>query len=117
MNETISFQEVIEYVENLSQEDQDFLVELIKKRKIEKRRLEIAKNAEQTLAALSAGTAKKGTVADLLKTKKPFPVTKLEDVAGCLKYDGEPVKLEDMEDAIRQAVEEIFTNSSSNVAD
>ena len=45
MNETISFQEVIEYVENLSQEDQDFLVELIKKRKIEKRRLEIAKNA------------------------------------------------------------------------
>ena len=74
MNETISFQEVIEYVENLSQEDQDFLVELIKKRKIEKRRLEIAKNAEQTLAALSAGTAKKGTVADLLKTKKPFPV-------------------------------------------
>jgi hypothetical protein len=57
MNKTISFQEVIEYVENLSQEDQDFLVELIKKRKIEKRRLEIAKNAEQ---------AKKGTVADLL---------------------------------------------------
>ncbi|MFN7502442.1 MAG: hypothetical protein ACK5QV_16640 [Dolichospermum sp.] len=42
MNKTISFQEVIEYVENLSQEDQDFLVELIKKRKIEKRRLEIA---------------------------------------------------------------------------
>ena len=79
MNETISFQEVIEYVENLSQEDQDFLVELIKKRKIEKRRLEIAKNAEQTLAALSAGTAKKGTVADLLKTKKPFPVTKIEN--------------------------------------
>jgi hypothetical protein len=31
MNKTISFQEVIEYVENLSQEDQDFLVELIKK--------------------------------------------------------------------------------------
>lgn len=35
MNKTISFQEVIEYVENLSQENQDFLVELIKKRRIE----------------------------------------------------------------------------------
>ncbi|WP_353931665.1 hypothetical protein WJM97_03510 [Okeanomitos corallinicola TIOX110] len=53
----------------------------------------------------------------LLKTKKPFVVTKLEDVAGCLKSDGEPATLEDMEDAIRQGVEEIFTNSSSNVAD
>jgi len=36
-----------------------------------------------------------------------FSVTKLEDVAGCLKYDGEPATLEDMEDAIRQGVEEI----------
>ncbi|WP_375539900.1 hypothetical protein [Sphaerospermopsis sp. LEGE 08334] len=46
----------------------------------------------------------------LLKPKKPFPVTKLEDVAGCLKYDGKPATLEDMEDAICQGVEEIFTN-------
>ncbi len=29
MDKTISFQEVIEYVENLSQEDQDFLVDAI----------------------------------------------------------------------------------------
>ncbi|MDD1428276.1 AbrB/MazE/SpoVT family DNA-binding domain-containing protein [Dolichospermum sp. ST_sed9] len=43
----------------------------------------------------------------LLKPKKPFPLTKLEDVAGCLKYQGEPATLEDMEDAIRQGVEEI----------
>ncbi|MBK1985956.1 hypothetical protein A0J48_000050 [Sphaerospermopsis aphanizomenoides BCCUSP55] len=41
----------------------------------------------------------------LLQPKKPFPVTKLEDVAGCLKYDGEPATLEDMEDAIHQGVE------------
>jgi bifunctional DNA-binding transcriptional regulator/antitoxin component of YhaV-PrlF toxin-antitoxin module len=44
----------------------------------------------------------------LLQPKKPFPVTKLEDVAGCLKYDGEPATLEDMEDAIRQGVEEMW---------
>jgi bifunctional DNA-binding transcriptional regulator/antitoxin component of YhaV-PrlF toxin-antitoxin module len=43
----------------------------------------------------------------LLQPKKPFPLTKLEDVAGCLKCDGEPATLEDMEDAIRQGVEEI----------
>ncbi|MBE9258328.1 MULTISPECIES: hypothetical protein [Dolichospermum] len=47
------------------------------------------------------------TKAALLKTKKPFPVTKLKDVTGCLKYAAEPATLEDMEDAIRQAVEEI----------
>ena len=44
----------------------------------------------------------------LLQPKKPFPVTKLEDVAGCLKYDAEPATLEDMEDAIRQGVEEMW---------
>jgi hypothetical protein len=31
----------------------------------------------------------------------------LEDVAGCLKYHGKPATLEDMEDAIRQGVEEM----------
>lgn len=45
------------------------------------------------------------TKAALLQPKKPFPITKLEDVAGCLKYDGEPATLEDMEDAIHQGVE------------
>jgi bifunctional DNA-binding transcriptional regulator/antitoxin component of YhaV-PrlF toxin-antitoxin module len=46
----------------------------------------------------------------LLKPKKPFPLTKLEDVAGCLKYQGEPATLEDMEDAIRQGVEEMWND-------
>jgi hypothetical protein len=46
----------------------------------------------------------------LLKSKKPFPLTKLEDVAGCLKYQGEPATLEDMEDAIRQGVEEMWND-------
>lgn len=42
----------------------------------------------------------------LLKPKKPFPETKLDDVAGCLKYQGKPKILEDMDNAIRQVVEE-----------
>lgn len=65
MSEYVSFQTVIEYVEALSTEEQDLLVELLHKRRIEQRRQEIAQNAAQTLAALKAGKAKRGTRADL----------------------------------------------------
>jgi hypothetical protein len=37
----------------------------------------------------------------LLKPKKPFAKTTLNDVAGCLKYQGEAKTIEDMDDAIR----------------
>jgi AbrB family looped-hinge helix DNA binding protein len=47
-----------------------------------------------------------------LKPKKPFPETKIEDVAGCLKYQGEPKTLEDIEDAIRRGVEELWNDRS-----
>jgi hypothetical protein len=62
----ISFQEIIDSVENLSFDDQDYLFDLIKKRRIEKRRLEIAANAKATLESLKQGTAKKGSVDDLI---------------------------------------------------
>ena len=65
MSFSVSFQTLIEYVEKLSTEDQELLFELIKKRRIEKRRQEIASNATETLAALQAGTAKRGTLAEL----------------------------------------------------
>ncbi|MCC5668693.1 hypothetical protein LC653_33800 [Nostoc sp. CHAB 5784] len=45
-------------------------------------------------------------VGDLLKPSNCFSTTKLDDVAGCLKYLGKPKTLEDMENAIRQGVEE-----------
>ncbi len=61
-----SFQEIIDSVEKLSLDDQDYLFELIKKRRIEKRRLEIAANAKATLESLKQGTAKKGSVNDLI---------------------------------------------------
>jgi bifunctional DNA-binding transcriptional regulator/antitoxin component of YhaV-PrlF toxin-antitoxin module len=41
----------------------------------------------------------------ILKPKKPFPETKLDDVAGCLKYTGKPKTLEDMDNVISQGVE------------
>jgi AbrB family looped-hinge helix DNA binding protein len=48
----------------------------------------------------------------LLKPKKPFPETTLDRVAGCLKYQGTSKSLEEMEDAIRQGVEELSDGNS-----
>ncbi|MBD2489943.1 AbrB/MazE/SpoVT family DNA-binding domain-containing protein [Aulosira sp. FACHB-615] len=48
----------------------------------------------------------------LLKPKKPFAETTLNDVAGCLKYQGTPKSLEDMNDAIRQGIEESWHGGS-----
>ena len=62
MSNSLSFQTVIEYVEALSTEEQDLLLELISKRRIEQRRKEIAANAAQTLKAFRAGTAKHGNI-------------------------------------------------------
>lgn len=63
---TSFFQTIIESVETLSEEEQDLLFELIHKRRIAKRRQEIAQNAVNTLAAVDAGTVKRGSVADLM---------------------------------------------------
>ncbi len=41
------------------------LIELIQKRRIENRRVEIANNAREVLTALKAGTAKRGNLAQL----------------------------------------------------
>ncbi|MEO0849330.1 MAG: hypothetical protein AAFY50_23305 [Cyanobacteria bacterium J06648_1] len=65
MSDTISIQQVIEDFETLSTEDQDLLLELIHKRRIERRRTEIARNATQTLRSIETGQAKQGTLADL----------------------------------------------------
>ena len=65
MSDPVSFQKVIEYVEALSLQDQELLLELIQRRRVEQRRTEIARNAAQTLEALVAGKAKRGTLADL----------------------------------------------------
>lgn len=44
----------------------------------------------------------------LLRPKKPFAETSLDEVAACLKYDGETVTLDDMEEAIKRgAVEQM----------
>jgi hypothetical protein len=65
MSNPVPLQTVIEYVEALSPEDQDLLLELIHKRRIEQRRQEIARNATQTLEAVKTGKAKRGKLAEL----------------------------------------------------
>ena len=60
-----TFQEIIETVENLSIEDQDYLFELIKKRRIEKRRVEIAQNAQEAFKAVDLGSAKRGNFEEI----------------------------------------------------
>ncbi len=42
----------------------------------------------------------------LLKPASPFHESCLEDVAGFLRYSGKPKTLKDMEDAIKQGVQE-----------
>ena len=65
MANSIAFQTAIEYVESLGIEEQDLLIELIQKRRIENRRVEIASNAREVLNALKACTAKQGNLAQL----------------------------------------------------
>ena len=48
----------------------------------------------------------------LLKPKKPFQETTLEQVAGCLKYWGTPKSLDELEDAIFQGVMEQWRDRS-----
>ncbi len=60
------FQEIIDSIESLSIEDQDYLFELIRKRRIENRRAEILANAQEVQQAFKDSTAKRGSVDDLI---------------------------------------------------
>ncbi|MCP4360833.1 MAG: AbrB/MazE/SpoVT family DNA-binding domain-containing protein [Chloroflexi bacterium] len=47
----------------------------------------------------------------LLKSKHPFAATTIEEVAGCLSYDGPPKTIEEMETAVQQGIAEEWHNS------
>ena len=66
MSQSNSIQQVIEEIENLPLEDQDLLLELIHKRRIERRRKEIADNANQTFQAMKDGKTKRGNLNNLM---------------------------------------------------
>jgi hypothetical protein len=60
-----TFQEIVDSIESLSMEDQEELFELIRKRRVEARRTEIAANAQEAFKAVEMGTAKRGSFEDL----------------------------------------------------
>ena len=62
----MTYQELIDRIESLPIEEQDDLFELIRKRRIEQRRAEILANAKDVMQAVKAGTARKGSIHDLI---------------------------------------------------
>ncbi|VXD15205.1 Transcriptional regulator, AbrB family [Planktothrix serta PCC 8927] len=48
----------------------------------------------------------------LIQPKPPFYPTTLNEVAGCLKYNGSPKTLEDMDAAISQGIQEQWHDCS-----
>ena len=65
MMSSITFENVLEYLETLSEEEQEEVFDLVKKRRIEKRRSEIAENGRKTFEAMEKGTAKRSSVEDI----------------------------------------------------
>lgn len=62
---TLLEQNVINLFDQLSSEEQDNLLEVLKNHRIEKRRKEIAQNAKDTLKAVENGTAFCGNAEEL----------------------------------------------------
>ena len=60
-------QQALEAADHLPFEDQETLIELLERRFVEKRRLEIARNAQDTIRAVREGRAKYGNIDDLRK--------------------------------------------------
>lgn len=62
----MTLQEIINSIENLPTEDREYLFEFLQKQRINQKRTEILTNAEELKQALKNGTAKRGTVNDLI---------------------------------------------------
>jgi len=61
------FQEVIEKVEALPPEDQNLLVEIIRQRLVQHRRVKLAAEIAEARQAYQRGEVHRGTVADLME--------------------------------------------------
>jgi len=62
----MTLQEIINSIENLPTEDREYLFEFLQKQRINQKRTEILTNAEELKHAFKNGTAKRGTVDDLI---------------------------------------------------
>jgi hypothetical protein len=66
-NIDLNFDELLEGISRLPLDDQEMLLEIIKKRQIEQGRLEIAREARKAMREYRAGLTKRGSVEDLFK--------------------------------------------------
>ncbi|MDB9465486.1 hypothetical protein PN480_02195 [Dolichospermum circinale CS-1225] len=62
----MTLQEIINSIENLPTQDREYLFEFLQKQRINQKRTEILTNAEELKQAFKNGTAKRGTVDDLI---------------------------------------------------
>lgn len=67
MNKTV-FEEVLEKIDHIPLEDQNMLIQILKNRYRDRRRVEIKRNAELTVEEHKEGLTSKGNVADLTKS-------------------------------------------------
>ena len=59
------FQQALDVIEQFPTDDQEALIEIIRRRLVEQRRAEIARNARATIQAFREGRARCGTIDDL----------------------------------------------------
>ena len=62
----MTLQEIINTINNLPTEDREHLFEFMRQQRIENRRVEILANAQEVMQAFKDGTAKRGSVDDLI---------------------------------------------------
>jgi hypothetical protein len=62
----MTLQEIINSIDSLPKEEQEYLFEFLRQQIIENRRVEILANAQEVKQAFKDGTAKRGSVDDLI---------------------------------------------------
>ena len=65
MTPTTPFEVALDVLDRLPPDDQEAIIEIVRRRMIDRRRREIAANAQTTLQAFREGRASYGTVDDL----------------------------------------------------
>ncbi len=62
----MTLQEIIHSIESLPIEEREYLFEFLYQQRIENRRMEILANAQEVMQGFKDGTAKRGSVDDLI---------------------------------------------------
>ncbi len=67
LSQTMTFQDVLEMVETLPDSLQEELIEIIRRRRLERRRIGLAGSIAEARAEYDRGEVRRGTVDDLLR--------------------------------------------------